>query len=90
MRLRSVRPRLIRAVSDAEKVLLLDADMRITHLDETGACFDYPGEAELFFAKAPEGIFRGEEKLPFTVEQASGAFAVRFRVPAPGRIGFAF
>ena len=78
------------AVSDAEKCLLLDADMRITHLDEAGACFDYPGEAEVLFSKAPTGILRGEEKLPFTAEQVPGAFKVRFRVPAPGRIGFTF
>ena len=77
------------AVSDAEKAVLLDADMRINHFEQGCADFDYPGQAELLFVRAPGKIFSGEKALPFTAEPLPGAFKVRFRVPAPGRITFA-
>ncbi len=72
------------AVSSAATCMLLDANMRVNACSETDIAFDYPGDAELFFTKAPAKLHFNGKELPFRSENGNGNVAVTFHVPGKG------
>lgn len=76
------------AVSDADEVQLLDANMRINKFDGSSAEFDYAGEAELLFVKAPEKIFRNGCEIPFVKEEKKGGVMITFTLTEKGIVTF--
>lgn len=74
------------AVSSAATGRILDANMRITGCSEAEIEFDYPGDAELFFTKAPSKLFFRGKDLPFRAENGNGSVKVTFRVPEKGAV----
>ncbi len=74
------------AISQKEKVQLIDANMRINRFDGEIMEFDYAGTAELLMAKAPGKIFAGEKELPFESEKLPCGTRITFTVPQKGII----
>jgi hypothetical protein len=74
------------AISDKEKVQLIDANMRINSFDGEMMAFDYAGDAELLMSQAPEKIYADETELPFESEKLPCGTRITFTVPEKGVI----
>ena len=74
------------AITAADRVCLLDANMRINSFDGSTVEFDYPGTAELLLTREVRKITAEGTAIPFETEKIPCGYRVTFAVPGKGTL----